>query len=809
MLKNYLKIAVRNLVKNKIFSFINIIGLAMGLACCMLIAVFIYDELSYDKYPQQASNIYRVELNVTGNGKVETYPNVDVAVGQGIKNNFPDVLAFARLVRDREKWVKYGDKQFKEKHLAFADSNFLEMFSIPFLEGDVKTALKEPNSIVITKAFAMKYFGNDEALGKPLSVGKGDLYKVTGVIDKIPDNSHFHKDAFMSLSSLPDNRRQTWSNIGWFTYLLLNPNADAKKLEAKFPNLVSKYVVSEVQHDMGVSLAEAQKSANTFRFSLQPLTDIHLHSDTKYELEANGDIRYVYIFGALAVFILLLACVNFTNLSVAISTRRAREVGLRKVVGSTKSQLVFQFLAESIFLSFCAVFIASVLVWISLPYFNELSGKHISFLFFLRVPSIAALIVLSLIVGVLAGIYPAFFLSSFNTIHVLKGSSPLQGNRKNILRSGSVVFQFTVSSALIIATLLVYQQLHYMQNKKTGYDIEQVMYIEDTYLLGENESAFREQLLQDSRVIKASIGRGIPGNSDMDGTQISPKEKTDNENSIEIHANIYHVDEQYLPTLGIQVAKGRNFSKFFSTDSSAVIINEAAVRELGWNGTDPIGKTITASILSGHKQYKVIGVVADFHYASAKQKIAPLLMMFGRNSGGIFVKIKTKEVQRFLVDVKKQWDAYKTDGSFSYYFLDDSLVALYIAEQRTANVFTVFASLSILIAGLGLLGLAAFITEQRTKEIGIRKILGASVSQVFVLVSKEFLVLVSLAFIISIPLTAWLMHTWLQDFAYRITVSVQVFLIAGVTSISIALLAVSFQVIKAAIANPIKSLRTE
>ncbi len=807
MIKNYFKTAFRNLVKNKIFSFINIFGLAAGLTCCMLISVFIYDELSYDKYPQQAKQIYRVGLNATGNNDIAVYPDVDIAVGEGIKNAFPEVQSFTRLLQKGEGFVKYEDKQFKEQKLCFADANFLQVFSIPYLDGDARTALTQPNSIVITRAFAQKYFGNEPATGKILSIGTGasNGFKVTGVIEKIPDNSHFHFDAFMSMSTLPI-RQQTWSNVGCYTYLVLNKGTDPKKLEAKFPQLVAKYVVPEIQHDMGVSIAEAQKSVNTFRFFLQPLTDIHLNSNTKYELEANGDIRYVYIFGALALFILLLACVNFTNLSTASSANRSREVGIRKVMGSVKKQLILQFLTESVLLTFFAVLISYLLVFLLLPYFNQLSGKNIPFVFFLGMPAIASVLILSILVGILAGIYPAFFLSSFNTIKVLKGSATVQGSRKSILRSGLVVFQFFVSTALIIATIIVYRQLHFMQEKNPGYDKEQVMYVQDSYLLGNNQPAFKEQLLQDSRVVKVSIGRDVPGNEFMGGTEIFPKNTATNENGKEIHSNIYQIDYDYLSVLGMRVIKGRNFSKDFPTDSTAVLINESAVNDLGWSNTDPIGKTI---VRSGQQEYKVVGVVADFHYASVKQKIAPLMMLLGNNRGGMIVKVKTADMAGFLADTKKQWDAFKASGPFAYYFLDEKFASLYAAEQRTGQIFSVFAVIAVLIASLGLFGLAAFITEQRRKEIGIRKVLGASMRQVLLLVSKEFLILVAIAFLIAIPVTWWAMQVWLQDFAYRINIPWWIFLVGGIIAVTVALITVSFQAIKSAIANPVKSLRTE
>ena len=802
MIKNYFKIALRNLSKNKVFSVINISGFAIGLTCFILITVFVVDELSYDKYPAQAENIYRVNLSVAGNGDVAVYPLVDVAVGEGIKNAFPEVKASTRIFSVSD-FVKYDDKQFKEEHLAFADSNFLQLFSIPLVEGNTTNALVQPNSIVVSRSFAKKYFGNGEAVGQSITVGtRNTIYKVTGVIDKVPANSHFHFDAFLSMSTFP-NTNKTWSNLGYYTYLLLNKNTDPKKLEAKFPQLVAKYVVPEIQHDMGVSLAEAQKSVNTFRFSLAPLTDIHLRSNTKFELEPNGDIQYVYIFSILALFILLLACVNFTNLSTARAIKRAREVGIRKVMGSVKKQLIVQFLSESVLFTFFSMLLSYVLIFLLLPYFNQLANKNISFDFFLNYKLILAVLLVSFIAGILAGIYPAFFLSSFNTIRVLKGAS-MQGSQKKPLRSSLIVFQFFVSTALIIATVIIYQQLHYIQNKKLGYDKDKVLFLPDARLLGKDQTAFKQQLLQDNRVVSASISRSIPGGQIMDGTEIYPK--NENSNGTEIHASISHVDYDYLHTLGIQILKGRNFSKDFPTDSSAIVINEAAVQQLGWTNENAVGKTI---VRSGQEEFKVVGVVADFNYASLKQKIAPLMMMLGRNFGGLIIKINTRDVKGFLADLKKQWNSFNPAGPLEYNFLDEKFAALYASEQRTKQIFSAFAVLAIIIASLGLFGLSAFVIEQRAREIGIRKVLGASVQQVLLLVSKEFLLLVGIAFIISVPVTWWAMHEWLKDFAYRINIGTGVFVAAGLSAILIAFFTISFQAIRAAIANPVKSLRTE
>ena len=807
MLTNYVKIAWRTLMKNKVFSSINVIGLTVGMTCCILIAAFVTDELSYDRYPAQANQIYRVELHLTENEGVTDFSNVDAGVGPGIQAEFPEVLAATRLLQWEQVFMRYQDKQFKEQSIAMADSNFLELFSIPLLEGNIKTALKEPGSIVVTKALAQKYFGNSPAMGKALLFGKKqEVRKVTGIIGKIPSNTHFHFDAFLSTADL-GIKSPTWSNVGFYTYIVLNKEADPQKLEAKFPKLVARYVVPEIQRDMGVSLAEAQKSVDTFRFFLMPLTDIHLHSATKYELATNGDINSVYIFSILAVFILLLAIVNFTNLSTAGAAGRSKEIGIRKVMGSVKTQLIKQFLIESTLLTFFALLLAAGAVGLLLPYFNTLAGKDIPISTLLSVKNVAILVAFGGFVGVLAGAYPAFLLSFSKITAVLKGGSAVQTSRRSSLRSGLVVFQFAVSGTLIVATMVTYQQLHFMQNKKIGFDKDQVLVIQDSYMLGQNERVFKEQLQKDSRVIQATLSGNIPvGISNMDGTQIYAKRENGKEQRAEIHTNIYHVDEEYLKTLGMELKEGRTFSKDFSTDSTATVINEAAVRDLGLGKTSPIGKTI---VRSGQHEFTIIGVVKDFHYASTRQKIAPLMMLLGRNSGAIIVKVKGVDAADIVASFRKQWEAFNPPAPFTYSFLDERFAFLYESEQKTSQLFTVFAVISIVIASLGLFGLAAFTAEQRTKEIGVRKVLGASVVSIVTLLSKDFLKLVLIAICLAVPI-AWLaMNRWLADFAYRIDISWWVFALAGLLAVGIAVLTISFQSIKAALMNPIKSLRSE
>jgi putative ABC transport system permease protein len=803
MIKNYLTIAWRSLTKNRVFSFINMFGLAIGLACCMLISGYLYQELTYDTYSANAKQLYRVNLGTVGSVGIDNYPIVDIAVGEGMKNAFPDIAAFTRLSTLSPMFVKAADQQFKESNISMADANFLQLFSIPLLEGDAKNCLVEPNTIVLTKAMAKKYFGDASALGKMLIVGDKTM-KVTGIIDKVPDNSHFHADGFASMITYTAGRQQTWSNVGFYTYLLLNKNADPKKLQAQFPQLVAKYVVPEIQRDMGVSLAEAQKSVNTFLFTLQPISDIHLYSHTKYEREANGDINYVYIFGALAIFILLLACINFTNLSTAASAKRSKEVGIRKVLGSLKNSLISQFLTESVLLTTLAMGIALGLVYILLPYFNDVAGKNINILFYLNYKALFIELLIALIVGIAAGIYPAFFISSFKILSVLKGNSNTQ-NSSSLLRSGLIVFQFFISTAFIIATFIVYQQLHYMQNKKLGYDKEQVLVINDAYTLKNNLVPFKNQLLQDKRIVNVTITNDVPVKT-TEGTQIYLKSTTSSEGHSEIHANIYHIDADYIPTMGMKMAAGRNFIAGSKADSTGVLVNETTIHELGLDKTDPIGKTI---VRSGQHQFNIVGVVKDFQYSSAKQKIAPLMMLLGNSNGSVIVKVKAADMHSMVNTIENQWNEYHADAPFSYTFLDDQFAQLYVAEARTGEIFTSFAILAVIIASLGLFGLSAFSIRQRVKEIGIRKVLGASAGSITGMLSAQFLKLVTIAVLIAIPVTWYAMHRWLQEFAYRIEIQWWVFVLAGTLALTVAFVTVSFQTVKAALTNPVKSLRSE
>ena len=804
MIINYLKTAWKNTRKNKLFSFINILGLSIGIATCFIIMLYVQDELSYDRFNKNADNITRVVFHADINGgKIDESVSMP-PVAQTMKRDFPEVEDATRILSFGTPKIIYSNTVFKDDRFALVDPNFFIIFTLPMIKGDAKTALAQPGGIVLTQETAEKFFGKQEPIGKIIQVNTDSnrVYKVTGIIKNIPANSHFHFDAFGSLTSWANATSDTWLGGSYHTYLLLRPGTDIKKMEARFPAMVEKYMGPQIQQQMGLSLHDFITKGNSLGFALQPLKDIHLNSNTTTEFEPGGNATYVYIFGGVAIFMLIVACINFINLSTAGASKRAKEVGVRKVAGSGKLQLISQFLSESILITFFALFIAFALVQLALPAFNNISGKHLSF----DVKPIFAFIGLGLLVGVVAGIYPAFYLSSFKPIAVLKGK--LTANNKSFgLRSGLVVFQFFISVALIIGTIVVYQQMKYIQNKDLGFNKEQILTIPNSYALGSNEQVFKQQMLQDSRIVNATASYYKPAGPSNYNNALAFPQGNDN---LVVDGVEYHVDENYIPTLGMKMVSGRNFSKEFATDSLGIILNETAAHALGWNDMTAVGKTVVRqnSGRGNNIPFHIIGVVKNFNFKSLHEAISPLYMTL-QPEGGLIFKIKTADVAGLLATMKKNWDTYNTGEPFTYEFMDDLFNKTYSTEQKTGSILNIFSVLIILVASLGLFGLVTYTAEQRTKEIGIRKVLGASVSQVTQMLSKEFLKLVLIASLIAFPVAWWAMNKWLQSFAYRISISWWIFLVAGFGALLIALITVSFQAIKAAVANPVKSLRTE
>lgn len=801
MIKNYIKIAWRNLIRQRAVSTINILGLALGLATCLLISIYIFDELGYDRFHEKSDRIVRVIFRGSAPGGKLNEAHVMPPVAQALKTEFPEVEETVRLRTGGRPLFLIGDKRFYEEDMAFADPSIFEVFSLPLIHGDPKTALTEPNTTVISQQMAEKYFGTANAVGKVINIHESDIpLKVSGIMQDIPTNSHFHFDLFTSMSSFEGAKSISWMESEFFTYLVLRKGANYKELESKIPSVFEKYAGPQFPEAFGMSYAEFQKSGNNIGLFLQPLTDIHLHSDFAYDLSAPGDIRYVYIFGSIAVFMLLIASINFMNLSTAGASKRAREVGVRKVLGSGRQALAWQFLIESILLVFISLFLALALLVLALPLFNQLSEKTIYLDRFSHSWLIPIILLFGLIIGVLAGSYPAFFLSAFKPIAVLKGH--LLANKKGLnLRSGLVVFQFFISITLIFSTMVVYQQLSFMRNKKLGYDKDQVLVIQ-SWPLGKNEELFRQQLVEDPRIANVSNSPYVPAGASANNNFFVHSEENPSE---WIKTLRYDVDEQYIPTLGIELVAGRNFSSTYGTDSLSAIINETAAHILGWKD-EVIGHTL---VNKDNKVLRIVGVVKDFHFKSLHERISPLVMVMQPNTGNLLLKAKTKEVDQLLRSIESRYKALQPTLPFTYSFLDERINNTYATEMKTGYLLGLFAGLTIFVACLGLFGLAMFTTDQRIKEIGIRKVLGATVPGIVQLLSKDFVKLVLFALFIASPAAWWLMNRWLDDFAYRISIQWWMFGLAGFAAVLIALLTVSFQAVKAAIANPVDSLRDE
>ena len=806
MLKNYLTISIRNLLRHKGFAFINITGLAIGIACCMLILLFVRDEISYDRFHEKADQIYRVVLDANISNSPLVAPVTPAPMAFTLVDEYPEVENASRLFTFAgEVLVKKNDQVFIEERFYFADSTFFDIFTFPFLEGNPKTALVEPNSLVITETMAEKYFADEAALDQYLVVGDTTQYKITGVTADVPENSHFHFDFLSSLSGLPMAQNQFWVSNNFSTYILLQRDFPPEQLEAKFLDLMRNYAGPQIQQFMNQSFDEFRESGSKLDYILQPITDIHLHSHMEYEIEANSNIAYVILFSAVALFILLIACINFMNLSTARSADRAREVGMRKVLGSERSQLIRQFLSESIFLTLIALIFAVVVIYLVLPFFNTLAGKNIQTDFMTNPTFIVGIFVSTIVVGVLAGSYPSFFLASYKPINVLKGEFRSTSAGK-LLRSGLVVFQFAISIILIVGTFVVFNQLSYVQNSDVGFDKNNMIVISRAQVLGQQTKAFKDELRAYSGVINASSTLAVPGGT-FGQTAYQPEGGLADVSYI--MAPLF-ADYDFVETMDIQIGEGRDFSRDFLSDSAAFIINEAAVTKLEWD--QPIGQKLRFLGAQQPTASEIIGVMEDWNYASLHQDVGPLVLGFlDENSPMNFlvIRIRPDDIPGSLSFIEQKWMEFVPEQPFLYSFLEDDLNDLYNGEEQLGNIFRTFALITILIACLGLFGLASFTAQQRTKEIGIRKAMGASLGSIVYMLSKNFTTLVAIAFVVAVPVAYFGMNRWLQDFAYRTTLSPWIFAVAGVLALIIAWLTVSYQSVKAAMTNPVNALRYE
>lgn len=809
MFRNYIKTAFRSLYKNKGFTAINILGLALGLATCLLIILYVVDELSYDRYNNNHARIFRVNEDLKlGDNRVQ-YAIAMPPLAKSLMAEYPYVEQATRIKNAWGQHIKKGNSNIVENRVAYADPNIFKVFTLPILQGNIATALAEPNSVVLTESTAKKYFNSIDVVGKTMLFNDKDNLKVTGVIKDIPKNSHFNFDLLLSMSSYPDSRSNAWLRSDYNTYVLLKSPEDAKRLQAGFAAFLKKFSGDQMQAELKMDYAAFEKSGSFFRLDLTPLTDIHLTSNRTGELAFNSTMRYVYIFSAIAIFILLIACVNFMNLSTARSSNRAREVGVRKVLGSPRGSLIAQFLSESILVTFFATVIAVVAAILLLPAFNELAAKEIAINTntWLWLGPVAIGIVI--IIGSLAGSYPAFFLSSFQPIQVLKGKLSA-GFKGGGLRNFLVVFQFGVSVFLIIGTLVIYNQLNFIQTTNLGYNRNQVLVLQNAGELNNQLKAFKQELAGLPGVQSTSITGFLP-TAGYRSTSIYFKDATLNQKE-SMFPQSWDVDADWIPTLDMKMAAGRNFVKDNLSDSSAVVINEAAAKFLGIKSID--NKVLYRhqggeQVMANMKQYRIIGIVKDFHYSSLHDKIEPLVLTLGYNTGALSVKVNASNLPALLSQIKSKWASFAPSVQMNYTFMDQDFDNSYRAEQRVGSIFIIFTTLAIIIACLGLFGLAAYAAEQRTKEIGIRKVLGADVAAIVGMLSKDFVKLVFIAIVVFSPIAWYVMRLWLQDFAYRISLQWWIFAAAGLAALLIAVVTVSFQSIKAAVANPVNSLKNE
>ncbi|MDD5764890.1 MAG: ABC transporter permease [Candidatus Marinimicrobia bacterium] len=809
MFVNYLKIAIRNLKKYKQYSIINVLGLTIGITACVMILLYVNFQRSFDRYHENADRIYRIETKASFGGMAFNGPVTCAPMAETLQREFPEVVKATRVFRTGYPVLRYADKAFSEERWFAADSTFFEMFSIPFIDGDPKTALTKPNNVVITESMAKKYFGNEPAVGKVLNSDKQTDYMVTGVVKDIPANSHFHFDFLCSINSyqfiLQD---QFWLSNNYFTYILLKENASAKALEEKLPSLIPKYIGPQILQTVGRPLEQVMINGNFWGYYLTPLTDIHLHANSQYELEPGGNASYVAIFVLIAIFILVIACINFMNLATARSATRAKEVGIRKTLGSGRSQLIRQFLAESIFLSLLSVILAMILVKLLLPAFNNMVGTQIEIHYFNNFIIFPLLIALGLAVGFLAGIYPAFFLAAFDPVVVLKGNLKLK-SKHSWLRSTLVVFQFVISIVLFSGALIIFNQLKYIQNKNLGFNKEQVIVVEKTDDIGAQVIPFKEQLLRNPDILSVSNSNTIPGRNFSNNAH--RREGATPDETVAI--NGIHSDTEFAETYQMTLVAGRYFSKDRPADSGAVVLNEAAVKAFGIE--EPvIGKGIMeyGPPERGDIRHEIIGVVKDFHYQSLHYEIRPLaieLFQLGQLGRCVSVRVKPENIRETIAYMEKTWKEFASDQAFEYVFFDEDFARLYRSEQDTRKIVTIFSGLAIFIACLGLFGLASFTIVQRTKEIGIRKALGASVRSIFLMLSLDTLKLVLIAMLVSFPISWLIMSKWLQNFSYRISYDFGAFLLAGFAAFIIAIGTVSHQAIRAATSNPVDALKYE
>lgn len=807
MFTNYFKVAFRNLIKHKGFASINILGLSIGLASAMLILFYVMDELSYDDHHKKAGQIYRISLKGRVAGQDLNIALSSVPLSEALVNDYPEVLNAVKLTFNDGIILKYKDRSFVEDRVMYADSSYAEVFTVGFIDGDPNNFMNRPNTIAITKSAAKKYFGSENPLGKMIEFGEEQtLFEVTHLIEDIPHNSHFHYDFIVPFlnSRLTQPAFDMWITNNNYTYVLLQKNFNPENLEAKFPEMIKKYVGPEFESILGTSFSEFEKSDSKWGYHLTPIKYIHLHSNLDYEIESNGSIKTVYIFSVIAIFLIVIAGINFMNLSTARSANRSKEVGIRKVVGSKKKQLIAQFFIESVLITFISLVIAILLVELALPYFNQFTNKSLSVNYFANPEILIGLVILGIVVGIFSGSYPAFYLSAFRPIKVLKGSLNA-GAKNSLFRNILVVFQFVITIVLFIATLVVYNQLNYINKKDVGFEKDGLVVIKRALSLGNNAKVFKENILKNSGILNASYVTTLPG-EDYGNTVFVPEGLgVDEGRALWFCA----ADFDFAQTIGLNIEQGRYFSRDFASDSSAVVVNSAVLSTLGYGPNSIDKKLILVQGNNNNIDLDIIGVT-NFNFESLHHNLRPLVILLDdRVAGNLLVRVDNDKVSQSIGFLKNEWEKFVPNQPFVYSFLSNDLEMKYRNEKKTGTIFTLFSILAIVIALLGLLGLASFMAEQRTKEIGIRKVMGASVTKIIAMLSREIVFLIIISTLIAWPVAYYLMNKWLQDFAFKINLRLEIFILASVISFLLAMLTVGYRAYSAATVNPAESLRDE
>ncbi|MDH5385025.1 MAG: ABC transporter permease [Candidatus Aminicenantes bacterium] len=802
MFMNHLKIAYRNFIRHKLYSFINVFGLAIGLSICMIISLWVLREMSYDRFHEKAHRIYRVERELFRDNLYSRWPIVGGSYKQALIDDYPEIENAVRFWR-REFAIKDNKNAVHRQGMFAVDNSVFEMFDFRLEEGDEDTALEEPLTVVLTRKNAVKYFGTGDPIGKSLTFewqGEQTDFKVTGVLREVPDNSHIHFDMLISIASYPEEEFADWRSNYLYTYVLISENTSKAELEEK----LKTFVTQRLEAHYGDLLLQDRSIHEVLKMHLFPIKDIHLHPTADWEVEPGGNILSVYIFSCVAVLILIIACMNFVNLSTARASKRAKEVSLRKTVGAEKHQLKVQFIQESVLLAFVSLVLAFFMCSLFIQSYNGIFAENLSLSLFLQLKHMIILVGATFAVGVLAGLYPAYYLTRFEPVAVMKGG-PLSGSGKSVFRRNMVIIQFSITIILIVGVFTVYKQMRYIQTRSLGFDKENVIIIPvRSQQIAQNYGSFWTELMRNSQIVAASASSEVPADSHYSNSHVNPPESDE-----PISMILFSSDHDYVETYQLEVLAGRAFSRDFSTDTEGtIILNESAAHRIGWTPEEAVGKKLEGGYSESEAQ--VVGVVKNFHFKSLRREVEPMaLFLYPNYIREISVRIMPGDIGKTLNFIQKTWETAFPAEQFEYSFLDNRINQLYASERKMQKIFVIFSSLSILVACLGLLGLVSFTAELKTKEIGIRRVLGASTGSVVVMLSKEFIKWILLANIIAWPLAWFMMNKWLQNFAYRANIGWFVFALAGFVTVSIAIFTFIFQTVKTACINPADSLRYE